>query len=153
MLRHCAAVVLCLPLLTWADLAGRVVGVADGDTLTVLTADHQRVVVHLTEIDTPEKSQPFGMRSKQSLSDLCFDRLATVASTRTDRYGRTLGRVACADVDANAAQIQRGMAWVYDRYVTDRALYADQATAQAKKIGLWSDLGPVAPWAYRHAKR
>jgi endonuclease YncB( thermonuclease family) len=144
---------LCLPLLAHADLAGRVVAVADGDTLTVLTADHQRVMVRLTEIDAPENAQPLGVSSIQSLSDLGFDRAATVAITSKDRYGRTLGRVTCADIDANAAQIQRGMAWVYDRYVSDRALYAGQATAQAKKIGLWADLDPVAPWAYRQGKR
>jgi endonuclease YncB( thermonuclease family) len=48
---------------------GKVVGVSDGDILTVLVSGHQ-TKVRLAEIDAPEKGQPFGERSKQSLSDL-----------------------------------------------------------------------------------
>ena len=90
------------------ELSGKVVAVADGDTLTVLF-NHRQVKVRLTEIDAPEKKQQFGNRSKQSLSDLCFNKTATLADTGKDRYGRTLARVYCDGVDANAEQVRRGM--------------------------------------------
>jgi endonuclease YncB( thermonuclease family) len=134
-----------------ADFDGRVVAVADGDTLTVLH-DHRQIRIRLTEIDAPEKAQAFGNSSRQSLSDLCFGRNATLADKGKDRYGRTLARVHCGEVDANAEQVRRGMAWVYDRYVTDRGLYRLQDEARAGHRGLWTDAAPVPPWEWRRAK-
>lgn len=134
------------------ELRGRVVAVADGDTLTILDASRQQHRIRLAEIDAPEKRQPFGQRSKQSLSDLCYGRDAAIEDGGRDRYGRTIGRVSCAGIDANAEQVRRGMAWVFDRYATDRSLYAIQDEARAARRGLWSDPAPVPPWEYR-AKR
>jgi len=142
-----------LPLAGLAEtITGRVVAVADGDTLTVLS-DRTQIKVRLTEIDAPEKKQPFGNRSKQSLSDLCFNKTATVESSGKDRYRRVLGLVTCDGVNANAEQIRRGMAWVFDRYVTDKSLYALQDEAKAAKRGLWRDVAPVPPWEWRLQKR
>lgn len=134
-------------------LSGRVVGVADGDTLTVLDANRAQHKIRLSDIDAPEKAQAFGQRSKQSLSDLCFGKSAEVRIRDTDRYGRSIGRVTCQGVDANAIQVKRGMAWVYDAYVSDKRLYALQAQAKQQHLGLWADPSPVQPWAYRKAKR
>ena len=94
-----------------------------GDTLTVLTASKQQHRIRLAEIDAPERSQPFGTTSKQSLSDLCFGKEAEVRPRAIDRYKRTVARVMCAGVDANAEQVNRGMAWVYRRYAKDHDLY------------------------------
>jgi endonuclease YncB( thermonuclease family) len=142
-----------VPALAFADLEGRVVGVTDGDTITVLLGTRLQIKVRLTEIDAPESKQAFGQRSKQSLSDLCFDKAVRLVDQGVDRYGRTLARVYCAGKDANREQIKRGMAWVYDRYVTDRSLYADQDEARAAKRGLWSDAHPIPPWEWRRAMR
>ena len=131
-------------------LSGRVVGITDGDTLTFLQ-DHQEIKVRLVEIDAPEKAQAFGNKSKQSLADLCFKKSASLIDKGADRYGRTLARVNCDGVDANVEQLRRGMAWVYDRYVTDRSLYAIQDEAKAAKRGLWADANPTPPWEWRHA--
>ena len=92
---------------SWAEVVGKVIGVGDGDTITVLLGNRQ-VKVRLTEIDAPEKRQPFGNRSKQSLSDLCLGKTATLEEQGKDRYGRTLARVTCAGTDANEAQVRRG---------------------------------------------
>jgi endonuclease YncB( thermonuclease family) len=133
----------------WAQVySGTVMKVADGDTLTMLV-DRKQVKVRLLEIDAPELHQAFGQRSKESLGEMCAGQPATVRSTGRDKYGRTLGRVDCAGVDANAEQVRRGMAWVYDRYVTDRSLYALQNEARAAHTGLWADQEPTAPWLYR----
>ena len=100
--------------------------------------------MRLTEIDAPEKKQAFGNRSKQSLSELCFDKTGTLDDQGKDQYGRTLARVTYDGIDANAEQVRRGFAWVYARYVTDKALYVVQAEAQRR--GLWSNANPVPPW-------
>lgn len=93
---------------------GPVVRVIDGDSLIVLR-DREQVRVRLKEIDAPERNQRFGKRSRQSLSDMCAKKRARVSWTERDRNGRTLGRVWCSGIDANAEQVRRGLAWVFDR--------------------------------------
>lgn len=130
-------------------VAGVVIAIADGDTLTVLTADHQQIKVRLSEIDAPERKQPFGTKSRQELADLCHEKPATVQVVTTDRYKRTVGRVVCAGVDANSEQVRTGMAWVYDRYAKDKSLYRLQDEARASGMGLWSAPDPIPPWEWR----
>ncbi len=134
---------------TAALLVGLVVAIADGDTLTVLNEDFQQVKVRLAEIDAPEKRQPFGTRSRQSLGELCHEKRAEVRILDVDRYKRIVGRVTCAGVDANAAQVRRGLAWVYDRYAKDKTLYRLQDEARSAGRGLWADRAPMAPWDWR----
>lgn len=136
-----------------ADLSCKVVGISDGDTITALCPGNEQVKVRLAEIDAPEKAQPFGARSKESLSDLCFGRTAHIDDQGHDRYGRTIGRVTCAGADANAEQVRRGLAWVYDRYATDPSLYRVQDSARSARLGLWSDPSPTPPWEWRKARR
>lgn len=134
-------------------LTGSVVGVADGDTLTILTGDRKEVRIRLAEIDAPEKGQPFGQRSKQSLSDLVFDKEVQVHVQTTDRYGRTVGRVFIGDLDVNLEQIKRGVAWVYRTYSRDSSLLSLEEDAKAAKRGLWSEPNPTPPWDFRRAAR
>lgn len=114
---------LLLPTPSFAGtLSGRVVRVADGDTLTILTPDRQQVRIRLAQIDAPEKAQPFGQRSKQSLPDLVFGQDVEIRTEVTDRrYGRTVGRVLLDGRDINLEQVTRGMAWAYRQYLTDRS--------------------------------
>jgi len=72
-------------------ITGKVVGVSDGDTITVLDADKRQHKIRLEGIDAPESSQDYGSRAKQSLSDLVFGKTVTVTSSKRDRYGRVLG--------------------------------------------------------------
>lgn len=142
-----------------ADLPCKVVGVSDGDTITALCQGNEQVKVRLAEIDAPEKAQPFGAKSKQSLSDLCFGKQARIYPLGRDRYGRTIGRIYCftpgvkTEIDANAEQVRRGLAWVYDRYVTDPDLYPLQDAARAERRGLWADSAPTPPWEWRKVRR
>lgn len=135
------------------EIIGRVVRVTDGDTLTILANGHDQIKVRLAEIDAPEKAQPFGQRSKQSLSDLCFGKDAVLQKIDTDRYGRAVARVYCAGVDANTKQIRLGLAWVYRKYLHDQSLLDLENEARAAKRGLWIDSTPVPPWEYRKLKR
>ena len=113
-----ALAVLCaLAALSRADvIRGRVVGVADGDTVTVLDASKSQHRIRLQGIDAPESRQAFGTRSKQHLSDLVFDREVSVEWQKLDRYGRVLGKVLVGGRDLCLAQVRAGMAWHYKYY-------------------------------------
>ena len=132
-----------------AELVGPVVSVSDGDTLTVLV-DTKQVKVRLDAIDAPERRQPFGRRSQESLAELCAKRTARVAPKGLDRYGRTVGVIVCDGVEANSEQVRRGMAWVFDRYAPQGSpLSVLQREAQGARRGLWADARPIAPWDWR----
>lgn len=129
--------------------ADKVIGIADGDTLTVLH-DQKPLKIRLADIDAPEKKQAFGQASKQSLSDMCFGKDATYRAQAIDKYGRTAARVTCAGIDANRAQVELGMAWAYTQYNRDGGLPAVQAAARSSRKGLWADKAPMPPWEFRH---
>ncbi len=132
-----------------ADVLARVVSVHDGDTLTVLI-ERKQVKVRLTDIDAPELRQPFGTRSKQSLSELCFGKVAALDVRGQDRYKRSLARVTCDGTDANAEQVRRGFAWTYTRYArADSPLHAIEGEARAAQRGLWAEVAPIPPWSWR----
>ncbi len=140
-------------------LEGRVVGVADGDTITVLDNTKTQYKIRLAGIDAPEKSQPFGNVSKKSLSDLVYGKPVTIDYTKQDRYGRLVGKVLQNGNDINYVQIQRGMAWFYQKYknelsVVDQSAYQQaEEAAYTQRLGLWTDTQPIAPWDYRKSKR
>jgi endonuclease YncB( thermonuclease family) len=138
-----------------ADLRGRVIGITDGDTLTLLTERRQQVRIRLAEIDTPERGQPYATRARQSLAELAFGKTVRVAVRDTDRYGRTAGRVYAGSLDVNAAMVRRGAAWVYRRYSDDPALLRLERTARAERRGLWGlpQAERVPPWEWRAAER
>lgn len=153
-----------------ATLTGKVVGVSDGDTITVLDADHQAFKIRLSGIDAPEKKQPFGQRSKQHLSDLVYGRTVDVIWRKRDRYQRIVGQVKVAPpscpapacpktADAGLRQVEAGMAWWYRKYSReqageDAAAYERaEGTARSRHLGLWSEPNPVPPWDWRKARR
>jgi len=138
-----------------AELRGRVVAIADGDTLTLLTPEKQQVKVRLAEIDTPERRQPYGTRARQALSDLAFRKEARVVVQDTDRYGRTVGRVWVGRTDVNAEMVRRGVAWAYRRYSRDPALLVLEQEAREGRRGLWAlpEAERVPPWDWRRQKR
>lgn len=129
-----------------------VVAISDGDTLTVRPDGGEQLKVRVAEIDAPESRQPFGAASKRSLANLCFKVRAEIRPQKTDRYGRTVARVTCRGEDASAHQVRTGMAWVFDRYASDRSLFRLQDDARAAGRGLWSEPAPVAPWEWRKAR-
>ena len=145
--------ILAAPLLA-AEYSGKVVGVSDGDTLTLLVPDgasFKQVRVRLGEIDTPESRQPYGERAKQALSDLAFGQQARVVVQDTDRFGRTVGRVYVGGVDVNAEMVRQGAAWVYRQYLKDQSLLMLEAEAKATKRGLWGlpEAERCPPWDWR----
>jgi endonuclease YncB( thermonuclease family) len=107
-------------------------------------------------IDAPEKAQSFGQKSKQSLSDLVFNKEVSVTWFKRDRYGRTVGQVYVDEADVCLEQIMRGLAWHYKLYereqsVEDRTRYADaEEKARIAKNGLWIEANPLNPSDFRN---
>ena len=141
------------------ELTGRVVSVADGDTVTLLDADLRQHKIRLIGIDAPEKRQAFGNRARLNLGLQVFGRDVTADCPKTDRYKRPLCKLEVDGTDANLAQIEAGMAWHYKAYQrdqrpADQARYAQaEARARVNRVGLWGDPAPVAPWEFRKARR
>ena len=117
-------------------LYGKVVKVVDGDTLTILTNEKRQDKIRLAEIDAPERGQPFGELARKQLANMVDGKDVAVHQIDTDRYGRIVARVYAGDLYVNAALVRLGAAWVYDKYATDKALYALQEDAQKAKRGL-----------------
>lgn len=135
-----------------AELAGKVVGVHDGDTLTLLV-DRRQYKVRLEGIDAPEIGQDFGTRAKQVLSKQCFGKTARVKTHGQDRYGRTLGEVFVDGQSANLRLVKEGMAWHYKKYSDSTELAEAETQAREKKLGLWSDPAAIPPWEFRSKKK
>ena len=141
-----------------ATLQGKVVSVADGDTLTVLDDKKTQHKIRLQGIDAPEKAQAFGQKSKQSLNQLVHSKMVTVEFEKKDKYGRTVGKVLLNGTDVCLEQIKLGMAWHYKQYQSeqskeDRDAYANaEQTARAHVVGLWKDKSPTPPWEFRRQR-
>lgn len=140
-------------------LQGKVVGVTDGDTITVLDQSNRQFKIRFAGIDAPEKAQPFGQRAKKHLSSLVFSKVVIVEAEKEDRYGRTVGKVLLDGRDINLAMVVAGLAWHYKKYQTeqsadDRELYdSAENDARAAGIGLWADADPIPPSEWRAGKR
>ncbi|TAG49826.1 MAG: thermonuclease family protein [Betaproteobacteria bacterium] len=137
-------------------LEGRVVGVSDGDTITLLDASRTQHKIRLAGIDAPESGQAFGNRAKQALSDCVFGQTATTEGSKIDKYGRTVAKVIVGGVDCNLRQIELGFAWHYKKYENEQAPLDRRAYASAEKVaraaraGLWVDPRPTSPWDWRN---
>jgi endonuclease YncB( thermonuclease family) len=136
-------------------LQGKVVGVADGDSLTVLDEHKTQHKIRLQGIDAPEKAQAFGQKSKQSLYRLAHNKQATVEFQKKDKYGRTVGKVIINGTDICLEQIKLGMAWHYKQFESeqpkeDRIAYQQaELAAKAQALGIWKDPNPTPPWEFR----
>jgi len=132
-----------------ADLEGRVIGVPDGDTLTI-RAGGENLRVGLDGVDAPEIGQAYGKSARRSLAQLCRGKDASVVERGKDEDGRILGSVRCGELDVNAEQVRRGMAWVHLRYLPlGSPLYEFEANARLRRVGLWRAAKPVPPWEWR----
>jgi endonuclease YncB( thermonuclease family) len=130
-------------------LAGTVVAVHDGDTVTVLDASRQQTRVRVEGIDCPELHQAFGRKAKQFTSELVYGKLVEVEGSKRDQFGRLLGRVLVDGRDLSLELARAGLAWHFVRYSSDKALAGAEAHARAAQRGLWVDPSPTPPWEYR----
>ena len=133
------------------EFAGKVVGVADGDTITVLYGKKE-YKIRFQHIDCPESSQAFGTKAKQVLSNKVFGKTVTVRWKEKDRYKRILGDVYVGQRWINVEMVNEGMAWHYKFFSKDASIGAVEAKARAAKRGIWSQPNPVPPWEFRRKK-
>ncbi len=151
-----------------ADVTGRVVAVADGDTIKVLDSYQVEHKVRLTGIDAPERGQPFSTVSRNHLASMVAGKEVLVESSKSDQYGRLLGKVwvrpsdcpTCGKtLDANYTQVLSGMAWWYRYYAIEQSpedlgrYESAEDEAKARKWGLWADPKPINPYDWRKGKR
>lgn len=140
-------------------LAGRVVAVADGDTVALVDSAQTRHKIRLAGIDAPESRQPYGQIARQGLSELVEGQWVRVQYDKSDRYGRVVGRIEHEGRDVNLELLRRGLAWHFKKYQNeqseaDRTAYAAaEQQAQSARLGLWRDTRPQAPWDYRAQTR
>ena len=134
---------------------GKVVGVTDGDTITVMHDDVGENI-RLYGVDSPEKRQPFGKKSKQFTSEMVFGEVVEVTPVKKDRYNRTVGIVHVDGKSLNEELVKHGFAWVHTRYcgkaICVKWLDLEQK-AKTNKFGLWTLPDPTPPWQYRYKKR
>ena len=150
------AMLVTTPSLIWA-WSGEVVGITDGDTITVLHSKTLKdVKIRLYGIDCPEGGQPFSKKAKQFTSKMVFGKVVEVKVMATDRYGRTVALVAVNKQILNEELLKAGYAWVYYQYCHEIICHAwadYQFAAKLDKRGLWRDPDPIPPWEFRRKKR
>lgn len=136
-----------------AEIKGLVVGVSDGDTITVLDdMDKGRFRIRLYGIDAPEKKQDFGQKAKQYLSSRLFRKAVVIRYKEIDRYGRIVGKVYLDNEEINVDMLKNGYAWHYKNYDNSEEYSQAEINAKRKGIGLWSMKNPIPPWTFRKKK-
>lgn len=130
----------------------RVVGVADGDTLTCLAAGNQQIKVRLNQIDAPERGQAFGQAAKRKLSSMVHGKEVRLETDGTDKYGRTIAEVFSGSLNVNKEMVRTGYAWAFRQYVRDQEYIRLEEQARRASLGLWSEPNPIYPSEYRNGR-
>ena len=132
---------------------GKVVRVADGDTITILDSTNTQLRVRLYGVDAPEKGQDFSNVAKQFISDLCFSKIVSIDIKDIDRYGRTVGIVWTADsTNLNLELLRSGLAWHYKIFDNSDDFAQAEHLARINKVGLWGEPNAAPPWEFRRKK-
>lgn len=148
-MRTLTALCCCLALSAQAEtFSAKVIVVMDGDTVMVLR-NGQKIKVRLANIDAPEKDQAYGKQSRDSLLEMVGKKQVLIDSQAVDQYGRIVGLISVDGRSVNQEQVQRGMAWEYSHYHTDKTYISLQSDARQSRRGLWAQPGPQPPWQWR----
>ena len=137
-------------------ITGKVVKVADGDTITILTPKKDQVKIRLYGIDTPERKQPYSKKAGKFTSSLVAGNDVKVEVYDIDRYGRTVGVVYVDGIDVNQEILRAGYAWQYRKYCVASfcpSWLKLEQEANAAKRGLWADPNAIPPWEWRRGNR
>jgi endonuclease YncB( thermonuclease family) len=135
------------------EIAGQVVAIADGDTLTILDDAKTQHKIRLAGIDAPEKGQAFGTKARENLAEKVFRKNVRVEVIDVDRYRREVGRIYLGDRFINMEMVRDGFAWRYIQYDKPGEFAAAEDDARERRRGLWTDPNPMPPWEWRKAKR
>ena len=146
----------------------KVTYVGDGDGLSGKFADGSDITCRLDQTDAPEVAhaaytrkdgkqmnaspeQSFGRESQKSLEAMVLNKEVTIKVTKVAGK-RNFCEVEFQGKNVELSQIEAGMAWVYDRYVSDKnkdSFKSAEDKAKAQRTGLWKELNPVNPETYR----
>lgn len=134
-------------------ISGKVISVADGDTMTILTSGKKHIKIRLLGIDAPERGQDFGAVARQQLNNLCYGKTVTVENKGEDQYGRVLGVVYIDGMNVNEYMVRNGLAWYYKHFVNDPRLDSLEQLARKEKVNIWSRKNPMSPYEFRKSRR
>jgi len=141
------------------NLAGKVIRIVDGDSITVVDSEKDRHKIRMAGIDAPERRQPHGKAAHQYLAKLIFKKQVCIAWYKRDKYQRLVGVVRVDGEDINLRMITAGLSWHYKQYQneqskSDAVQYSKaQVNAKSAAIGLWRDRNPIPPWLWRRGER
>ena len=137
----------------YSQLKGRIIGVSDGDSVSLLDEKNVVFKIRLNGIDAPEKKQDFGNASKNFIGDLIYDKFVWVRTNGLDRYGRTIGTIYLNEnmigKSVNEMSLENGMSWHYKKYDKNIIWSNIELKAKEDKIGLWQLQNPIPPWSFR----
>lgn len=131
---------------------GRVIDVADGDTITIINQNDEKVKIRLAGIDCPESFQIHGEKAKQFLSSRVAGKRVRIEPDTIDKYGRTVAIVLVNGENLNEQIVAHGHGWVYRKYCTAdhcNGWLKLEETAKIAQVGLWEDKNPQPPWEWR----
>lgn len=131
-------------------ILGKLIDIDDGDTFTILTADHTQYKIRLNGIDCPEKGQDFGKKAKDYTYQFCAGKTVVAELLSKDKYSRNIANVTVNGINLNSSLVAKGLAWHYTKYSNDANLAKLEQEARAKGTNIWSLSNPMAPWIYRH---
>lgn len=140
-------------------ISAKVIGVKDGDTITVLDEANKQLKIQLAGIDAPERNQNFGMRARKNLADKIFGKNIQIILRGTDRTNGIVGVVTLDDKDINETMVNDGYAWAFKKPSDEQPddeierYEAAQAYAKDNHLGLWQDPTPIPPWEFRAKKK
>jgi micrococcal nuclease len=132
---------------------GKIISVKDGDSLELLTEENEIIEIRLAHVDTPEKKQPYGKAAKVFAANLVWGHIVTATQTDTDRYKRKICIVEANGRILNLELVRAGLAWHFKKYSEDRRYSRAEKIARIRKVGLWKQSKPIAPWDARKRKK
>ena len=136
------------------EITGKVVKIADADTITVLDASNTQHKIRFEGIDAPERGQAYGSKATDALKGAIDNKPVRVVVSGKDRYQRNIGTVYVGEKNLNQWLVANGWAWHYKAYSKDQKLAKLELAARKARVGLWADSStPMAPWDYRASKR
>lgn len=136
----------------YADFQGKVIKVADGDTITVLVNGNTQERVRLENIDAPESSQAYGQQARNFLNSQVYGKFVYVKSNKMDLYKRHIGTIYLGNYNVNQSIVQNGYAWAFREYLTDPNYIKYEQYARQNRLGLWKDNNPIYPSNWRRSK-
>jgi micrococcal nuclease len=120
----------------------------DGDTVKIKDGSYE-YKLRLTDIDAPERTQEYGLKSRRALMQFCKNTEVKVYISGQDKYQRRLGKLHCNSLDASEFMVKNGHAWFNRRYSMDYMLALLEDEARKNKLGLWNTEKPMPPWVWR----